>query len=130
MHPQMLDCIQLWQTLQGRPIAPKGVGHDLLRWRTRMIEQLTNETLRRIPLILQGDVQHLAVLIDGPPQVDQLVADRHKDLVQMPGAARPPFAPAQFGGEVRAKLLHPCTDGLVSHESPRAQKGVPPHLGS
>ncbi len=89
MHSQMLGARQVRQALESRPVAAQAIGHDLLGRRTRMAEQRTEESLRRIgiPVLLQEDVQHLAVLVDRPPEVLLLSTYPHEHLVQVPGAA-------------------------------------------
>ena len=66
-----------------------------------------------IPTRLQQDVDDLAVLVDGPPEVLALAADGHEQFVQMPGVADGPGPtpePSRVGG---AEGLAPVPDGLV-----------------
>jgi hypothetical protein len=68
-----------------------------------------------IPAGLEQDVDDLAVLVDGPPEVLTLAADCHEELVQMPRVAnwpRPTPEPPCVG---RTESLAPVPDGLVRH---------------
>jgi hypothetical protein len=70
------------------------------------------------PPALQQDVQHVAVLIDRPPQVVEILVDRKKDLIQMPLITwLGPPAPQLIGVSV-AKLQAPLADGLIGHDLP------------
>jgi hypothetical protein len=100
-------------------VAGELVGADPLRGLARVIEQASEEALRRIgvTMLLHEDVHHLPVLIDGSPQVDLFPADLQEHLIQVPDAAGPPFAPAKLGREVCAELSDPGTDGLIGDDA-------------
>jgi hypothetical protein len=49
-----------------------------------------------VPSALDEDIQHVAVLIDGSPQIMPLATDREKDLVQVPLIPTPRAAAAEF----------------------------------
>ena len=49
----------------------------------------------RIPSRLEQDVNHVPVLVNGPPQILPLPLDRHEEFVQVPGVAHPASAPPQ-----------------------------------
>jgi hypothetical protein len=66
-----------------------------------------------IPTRLQQDVDDLAVLVDGSPEVLPLAADRDEQFVEMPGVADNPGATSEASGVGRAEDLAPAPDRLV-----------------
>jgi len=83
------------------------------------------QKLHRRSLVLRGDhrFQDLALVIDGTPEVAELVVDLHKDLIQMPTplgeAALMRYPPlSDLGGEHRAKPVPPKSDGLMADLDP------------
>jgi len=76
--------------LLGRAIAAKFIG-DEPPWNVlAAFEQFAEELLRcrLVPPALDQDIQHVAMLIDGAPQVVRFAADLDENLVQMPFVAR------------------------------------------
>jgi len=64
---------------------------------------------------LDEDLDHVAILIDGAPEVLTTAADLHEDLVEMPYIAELWLAPTGSGGVFRPEPLTPATDRLVGH---------------
>jgi hypothetical protein len=62
---------------------------------------------------LQQDIDDLAVLVNGPPEVPALAADRDERFVQMPGVADGAGATPETSGVGRAERLAPAPDRLV-----------------
>ena len=73
---------------------------------------------RLIAPLLDEDVQHNAVLIDGPPQPVALAVDLEQHLVQMPLVAGLRSASAQVGRVARPECVAPVPDGLVADDDP------------
>jgi hypothetical protein len=74
----------------GRRVAAQLVG-DQTPWRTALLfQQLTEEAFGRTPIApgLDEEVDHVAVLIDGPPDVLLATSDVHEQFVQVPGVAQ------------------------------------------
>src|SRR3954465_15258757 len=66
-----------------------------------------------VPPLLDENVEHEAILVDGPPEPVLLASDLHLDLVQVPlvsGTGQP--AP-DLVGEALAELARPLPDGLM-----------------
>jgi hypothetical protein len=63
-------------------------------------QQSPEETLgsRTIPLGLEIDIYHLAILINSPPQVLPLAVDLHKDFIDAEGIAVASALPLQSAG--------------------------------
>jgi len=62
------------------------------------------------------DVDHVAVLIHGTPQILPLALDSNEDLVQVPVVAEPTLTPLQFPRIVRTELQTPAPDRLIRHD--------------
>jgi hypothetical protein len=78
-----------------RAIAFQLIGDEPPRHVRQPLEPLAEESLRvpLIPLPLHENIQDIAVLIHGPPQVGPFATDAQKDLVQVPlitGSRAPP----------------------------------------
>jgi hypothetical protein len=52
---------------------------------------------------LNQNVDHVAVLIHGAPEILLLAVDSNEDLVQMPVVTQPSLASLQFPGIIRAE---------------------------
>ena len=104
----------------GGSIAGQLVGDQPSRGTALPLQQLAEEADRRsaIPPGLDEDVDHVAVLVHGSPQVLLLAPKPDEHLVQMPGvtlaAAPGPQAPAVFEPERRT----PLPDRLVGDGVP------------
>jgi hypothetical protein len=64
------------------------------------LEQLAEKLLRGllVPSALHENIQYMAVLIHGAPQVVAFAMDRQKDLIEVPRIARPGTPPAELIG--------------------------------
>ena len=68
---------------------------------------------------LHQDVEDVAVLVHGPPQVLSLTAERDEDFIQIPGVAQPTSTAPQLSCVVETERLTPVADGFVRNETPR-----------
>ena len=76
-----------------------------------------------IPAWLNQDVNHVAVLIHGPPKILLLAIDPHEDFVQVPDIAEAALAPLQLSSIVRTELLTPMSNGFIGdHDSAFGEK--------
>jgi hypothetical protein len=72
---------------------------------------------------LDQDVDHVAVLVDGPPRVLLLAIDFDEDFVPMPGVSQPALAPLPFPNLVGTEFLAPQPNRLIrDHDSPLGQQ--------
>jgi len=78
-------------------------------------QQSSKESFRGalITAWLYQDVDHVAVLIHGAPQILLLAIDSKKDFVQVPNIAEPALTPLQFSSIVRTELLTPESNGFI-----------------
>ena len=56
---------------------------------------------------LYQDVDHVAVLIHGTPEILLLAVDSNEDFVQVPNIAEAALTPLQFSGIISTELLAP-----------------------
>jgi hypothetical protein len=69
-----------------------------------------------VPAGLEQDVDHIAVLVDGAPEVLALPPDGHKEFVQMPGVAHGAMRWRSRRAVGKAEGLAPLPDGFVRDE--------------
>ena len=83
-----------------RPITAKLIGHQLPRRSPLAPHQLAKEPLSgsAIATSLDQDIDHIAILIDGAPQILLPAADLHEDLIEMPRIAEARLASLGSGG--------------------------------
>jgi hypothetical protein len=62
---------------------------------------------------LNQDVDHIAVLIHGPPEIVLLPIDSNQDFIQMPGVAGATLAPIQISGVAGTGLLTPDSNRFI-----------------
>src|SRR5712692_1530574 len=101
----------------GSRVAAKLVG-DQTPWRTALpFQQLTEEAFGRTPIApgLEEDVDHVAVLVDGPPEILLATLDVHEQFVQVPGVAQPSTPASKHPGVLGTEGLTPLPNGLVGH---------------
>ena len=84
----------------------------------RLISEKASEQLQRgfrVPPALHDEVQNLAFVIDGSPQIHPLSADPADHLIKMPARrwSRPPAL--QPASDLRPELDRPAPDRLVAH---------------
>jgi hypothetical protein len=81
-----------------------------------------------ITIRLDQDVDHVAILIDNPPQIPLLAVDSNEDLIQVPVVTEPSLTSLQFPSIAGTELLD-TTAG--SHETMiPLRREDPPRLGN
>ncbi len=78
-------------------------------------QEFAKEALRctTVASRLDEDVDHVAVLIDGTPQIVPLTVDRDEHFVQEPGIAESTLPSSQSPSVIWSKLYAPAADCLV-----------------
>jgi hypothetical protein len=101
------------------PVAPQLVGHDHPRFILQTVQQSFEEALCRLGIApgLNQDVEHNAMLIDGPPEIMLHALDPDKDLVHVPLITGSRPTPAQSVGETRCEFLAPAPHRLVGDDN-------------
>ncbi len=101
-----------------RGVALEFIGDDHARNVKQTFEQLAKEPFGGVPVsaALRQDVQNVAVLIDGAPQVVKLAVHGEIDFIEMPLIASLGAATSQGIGEFLAKFQAPLPDGFVTDD--------------
>ena len=96
-------------------VAPEAIGDQAAGDTAAPLEQLAKEPRGgvAIPVRLEQDVNDLAVLVDGPPEVLTLATNGHEELVEMPRVADRPGPMPEPPGEREAEGLAPVPNGFV-----------------
>src|SRR5712692_6508258 len=101
----------------GRRVAAKLVG-DQTPWRTALpFQQLPEEAFGRTPIApgLDEEVDHVAVLVDGPPEILLATLDIHEQFVQGPRVAQASLPAPEDPGVRRTEPPTPLPNRLVGH---------------
>jgi len=79
------------ETPERRGVGAQPVGDQQFGHETLLLEQLAHQPQRRpgVAPALNQHVKHLALVVDGAPQIHPLTGDPHHHLVQVPAIARP-----------------------------------------
>lgn len=101
----------------GRAVVSQLVRDQLPRRAPLPFQQLAEEPFGRTgtAIPLHQDVDHVSVLIHGPPQVVALAPDLHEDFVQVPPVTQPTLATLQPSCVLRSELAAPLPDRLVGN---------------
>jgi hypothetical protein len=99
----------------GSRIAPEPVSNDAKRLLSLTIQQPTDESFGSplVPPRLNQDIDHIDVLVHGPPHIRLLAIDSNEDFVQMPGVSQPALAPLQLPNIVGTEFLTPQPNRLI-----------------
>src|SRR3981081_4054624 len=95
--------------LEGRAVGAQLVGRHPLRREALLAEQLAHELDGRRPVstALDQDLEDLALMIDGTPQIHVLARNPDDHLIEMPSIARSRTAPPQSPSDCRSEFEHP-----------------------
>ena len=102
----------------GSGVASQFVGNDLQWFRTLATQEFSRESLcgALITMRLDQNVDHVAVLIHGPPQIPLLAVDSNEDFIQMPVVAQPSLSSLQSPSIVETELLTPLPDRFIGYD--------------
>ncbi len=67
---------------------------------------------------LEQDVDHVAVLVDGAPEIVLPTPDSHKEFIHVPRIAQPTLLPLEGAGVLGTELPTPLSDGFVGDHNP------------
>jgi len=116
---------------QRRLVRPEAISHELL-WLDRLISEETSKQPQcrvGVPPSLDDNVQHLAFIINRPPQKHALSTDRANDFVEMPARRRGGAKLLQPPGDLRSKLDRPAADRLVAQIDSALPSALQRHEG-
>ncbi len=106
----------------GKPLLADGDGvrfelvrGDALRRKALLLQQLSQQSPRRSSAAsaLDQEVEHLALVVDRPPQPVFSIADFDDNFVEMPACARPWTAAPKITGNQPPELQKPAPHRLV-----------------
>ena len=102
----------------GNPITSQLVGDEPQWLFSLTLQESLKESLCRkpVPTRLHQDVNDVAVLIDGTPEVLQLAVDSDEHFVQIPRIAEPTLASFESPGILGAEFDRPLSDRFVRHD--------------
>src|SRR3954451_10227329 len=110
-----------------RGVALELVGDDDLWGILQALQQLAKEALGcfGIAPALYRDVEHVAVLVHGTPEIVLLATDAQKHLIHEPFVARPWPTPLQRVGKQPTEAQTPIADALVAdHDATGSEDGL------
>ncbi len=84
------------------------------------LQELAKEALGRTPIAarLDENIDQVAVLVDGAPEILPLTLDPHEDFVQVPRVAEATLLSCETACVLRSELPTPLADGLVGDADP------------
>ena len=106
-------------------ITPKLIGDQLPGYLSLMFQSPTEEALSRSANSTLGDqnIDHVSILIDGPPMIEALALDGDEEFIDVPDVAEPSLFSAQSSSIGRTELLTPISDSLVrNNDSPLSEQ--------
>ena len=96
-------------------ITPKLVGDQLPGCLSLMFQGLTKEAFSGSTISAFGDqnIDHVSILIDGPPQIEALTLDGDEEFIDVPDVAESSPFPTQSSGVGRSEFLTPVSNRLI-----------------
>src|ERR1700737_2626275 len=108
------------EMLEGSAVGAQLVGRHSRRREALLAEQLAHELDGRRPVstTLDQDLEDLAFVVDGTPQIHALARDPDDHFVEMPAIPRSRTAPPQTPRDRRSEFEHPTANALVGEADP------------
>ena len=105
---------------EGSTVTLQLVGNQSERYPALTLQEFAKEALRSTTVAprLDEDVDHVAVLIHGTPQILPLPVDRDEDFVQEPRIPETTLPSFQLPCVFRTELQTPLSDGFVGNDDP------------
>ena len=101
-------------------IALEFVGHQPTWFTALAFEETAKEAFCSLPIAsaLHQDINGIAILIDGPPQILVFPLDGDKHFVEVPRVAEPSLSLFEFSRIGRSKLLTPLANRFICDGDP------------
>src|SRR3984893_7863091 len=101
--------------LEGSAVGAQLVGRHPRRREALLAEQLAHELdgCRPVSTTLDQNLEDLAFVVDGTPQIHLLARDPDDHFVEMPAIARSRTAPPPAPSERRSEFEHPTANAFV-----------------
>src|SRR6202047_2118613 len=112
------------EMLEGSAVGAQLVGRHPRRREALLAEQLAHQLDGRRPVstTLDQDLEDLAFVVDGTPQIHVLARDPDDYFVEMPTIARSRTASPQTPSDRRSEFEHPTANALVGEIEPTLGK--------
>src|ERR1700732_4185211 len=112
------------EMLEGSAVGAQLVGRHSRRREALLAEQLAHQLDGRRPVstALDQDLEDLALVVDGTPQIHALARDPDDHFVEMPAIARSRTAPPQTPRDRPPEFAHPPPRELVGDVEPTLGK--------
>ena len=80
-----------------------------------MLQGPTKEALSGSTISTLGDqnIDHVSILIDGPPKIEALTLDGDEEFIDVPDVTESSLFPTQSSGVGRPEFLRPVSDRFV-----------------
>ena len=107
-------------------ITPKLVGDQLPGCLSLMFQGPTKEAFSGSTISTLGDqnIDHVSILIDGPPKIEALTLDGDEEFIDVPDVAESSLFPTQSSGVGRSEFLTPVSDRFVGDKDSSLCKQV------
>ena len=107
-------------------ITPKLVGNQLPGCLSLMFQGLTKEAFSGSTISTLGNqnIDHVSILIDGPPKIEALTLDGDEEFINVPDVAESSLFPTQSSGVGRSEFLTPIADRFVGDKGSSLCKQV------
>ena len=115
-HPASSVLAQNPEHSQRRSVGRQFVRRDRLRMNALVLEEPAQKLhgSRGVPTLLDQDVEHLALIVDGAPKPQALSLDADHGFIQVPAPRRRSAPPSDIGRDQRSEMVDPATDGLIT----------------
>ncbi len=114
-----IDLIEVFHGRHDRAVrggvALEFVGHQPSWFTALAFEEMAKEAFGRLFIspMLHENINRVAVLVHGPPQIVLLPLNRDKDFIKVPGISQTPLALFQLARILRPKLLTPLSNRFI-----------------
>jgi len=100
---------------EGSAVGAQLVGRHSRRREALFAEQFAHQPDGRRPVstTLDQDLEDLALVVDGTPQIHLLASDPDNHFVEMPPIARSRAAPSQAPSDRRSEFEYPTANALI-----------------
>ena len=107
-------------------ITPKLVGDQLPGCLSLMFQGPTKEAFSGSTNSTLGNqnIDHVSILIDGPPKIEALTLDGDEEFIDVPDVAESSLFPTQSSGVGRSEFLTPVSDRFVGDKDASLREQV------
>ncbi len=107
-------------------ITPKLVGDQLPGCLSLMFQSPTKEAFSGSTISTLGNqnIDHVSILIDGPPKIEALTLDGDEEFIHVPGVAQSSLFSTQSSGVGRSEFLTPVSERFVGDKDSSLCKQV------